>query len=891
MKKFIKVTGIIIVALLILLVSLPIVFKGKIAGIAQEMANNSINAKLSFKDASLSFIRNFPNITASLSDIAVEGIDSFDGDTLFYAEKVSVVLNLKEVISGKEISIRKISVISPEVLAKVLEDGKANWDITKTDPAQETSGSGSDDSSFAISLESIDIKKANIVYDDRKEQMYAQIKDWNGSFSIKYSADKAIISTDSEIAGLTYIMGKLPVLNNMAIKADINMEADLKENKYTFKENVLSLNALEASINGWVQMPDTSRIDMDLELNTEKATLKEILSFIPAIYMTDFASIETSGNLLLQATVKGSMQGDNYPAFNVLLSIDNGMFRYPDLPKAVTDIRINSKISSTGGSLDNTKVDISAFHFNIGGNPFDATASVTHPMSDPDFSGKIKGKLNLNMISEVYPLPDSISLKGEINADMSISGRMSHIEKEQYEQVNASGNLSLSGFTFKSPDLPDEVVIKDAGMSFNPKEVVLSSFSMLIGKNDVSASGRINNPLPYFLANGDLKGSLNVSSNYLNLNDFMQEIETEETTVAETESVTAFPIPEQFDLNLVAKAQEVLFDNLVLKNIEGSLKVKDGRVTMNNLSAHSLGGVIIVNGHYEAPENKKPNMAFGLDLQKVSFSETYAALDMVKSLAPIFQNLEGNYSMKVNVNSELSQDLTPIITSLTGDGGLKANNLRLSNMPVLNALASALKDDGLREITTKDLNIPFTIDQGRVHTLPFDMDLKDVKMNFSGSTGIDQSIDYIVKVNLPERLAKQGIKSLSGNIGGTFTSPKVSLDFADIAKQAITGKLNDLFGKTVTDSTGNQVNLSVKENLALQAEQMRTKAKEAGENLIKEAEKQGNKLVDEAKTPIAKTAAKVAAKKLVTEAGKQAEKLNAEAEQKINALLEGENPE
>ena len=97
MKKIIKITVITIATLLVLLVSLPFVFKGKIIGIAQEQANKYLDARLSFSNANLSFIKNFPNLTASLSDITVEGIDRFEGDTLFYANKVSLALNIKEI--------------------------------------------------------------------------------------------------------------------------------------------------------------------------------------------------------------------------------------------------------------------------------------------------------------------------------------------------------------------------------------------------------------------------------------------------------------------------------------------------------------------------------------------------------------------------------------------------------------------------------------------------------------------------------------------------------------------------------------------------------------------------------------------------------------------------
>jgi hypothetical protein len=84
-------------------------------------------------------------------------------------------------------------------------------------------------------------------------------------------------------------------------------------------------------------------------------------------------------------------------------------------------------------------------------------------------------------------------------------------------------------------------------------------------------------------------------------------------------------------------------------------------------------------------------VAFGLDLQTVSFGETFKTLDMAKSLAPIFENMQGNYSMKLNFNSALTEHMEPILSSLTGEGKLNSNSVKVSDVKALSLLASTLK--------------------------------------------------------------------------------------------------------------------------------------------------------------------------------------------------------
>ena len=100
----------------------------------------------------------------------------------------------------------------------------------------------------------------------------------------------------------------------------MEIQADMKTSTYTFLNNKLKLNDVEASLDGWVQMPDTTKMVMDLKLNTEKVAFKDLLSLVPGLYVKDFKDMKTAGNLTMAASVKGTMKGESYPAFNVKLA-------------------------------------------------------------------------------------------------------------------------------------------------------------------------------------------------------------------------------------------------------------------------------------------------------------------------------------------------------------------------------------------------------------------------------------------------------------------------------------------------------------------------------------------------------------------------------------------
>ena len=194
-------------------------------------------------------------------------------------------------------------------------------------------------------------------------------------------------------------------------------------------------------------------------------------------------------------------------------------------------------------------------------------------------------------------------------------------------------------------------------------------------------------------------------------------------------------------------------------------------------------------------------------------------------------------------------------------------------------MADALGNDKLRKIEAKDVKIRFEIRDGRVNTSPFDLKIGDVNVNLSGSTGLDQTIDYQAKVAIPGGGVLQNV---AVNIGGTFTSPKITLGVKEAVQEAVTNVVNEQIQKL----TGSE---SLSEEIAKQAENLRQEARNAGQKLIEVAQQQSDKLVEEAskKGALAKLAAKKAGDKLVEEAEKQAEKLTAEAEKQIEKLTAG----
>lgn len=808
-KKTMKIAGITLGVILLLLLILPFAFQGKLAKLVKEEGNKMLNAQFDFRTLNISLLRNFPSASVSLEDFWLKGTGPFENDTLIQAGELTAAVNLFSLFGDGGYDISRIIVKDTRVHAIVLEDGRPNWDVMKPSPDAETPEDETAQETFRIKLQKLSVDNLSVVYDDRQGGIFADLSRLEADCSGDFGSDRTVVDLKMETPSLTCRTGGIPLLNKVSLEADMDVDADLAGGKFTLRENMLRLNAIQLNLDGWLAQTKQG-MDMDLRLNTNEVGFKELLSLIPAIYAKDFQDLKTDGKVTLNAFARGSMEGNTkVPQFEVNLDVKDAMFRYPSLPAGVEKINISALVRNAGGPLDATEISVAPFDFVLAGNPFSLNATVKTPVSDPDFHLTARGKLDLGKVKEVYPL-DDMQLNGLVQADLELGGRLSMVEKEQFEQMQAKGSLRLNQMKLVLKDMPP-VDIQQSVFTFSPRYLQLSETTVNIGKNDLTLDSRFENYLGYALKGSTLKGTLNVSSNHLNLNDFMSADTT--AAVAEVPADTAamgvIRVPENIDFQMQAAFRELLFDKMTLTDGKGTLLVRNGTVDMRNLSFNTMGGSVTMNGAYAAPQKKQPELNAAFDMRNISFAQAYQDLGLVQQLAPIFAGLKGNFSGNLQIDTPLDATMSPVMSAVQGKGALSTKDLSLSGVKFIDQVADIVKKPSLKEITVKDLNIDFEIKDGRVTTKPFDLKLGDYNMNLSGSTGLNQTIDYTGKITMPADGIASKLGTVDMTIGGTFTSPKVGIDMASLARNAAEQALKGLGEKLGNDSKGSEKKKSV----------------------------------------------------------------------------------
>lgn len=868
----------------IALIILPFAFKNKVMELGKRELNKQLNAEVDFEKMRLNFIRSFPDATLQVKNLYIAGKDEFKGDTLLKSDYINLVVNLKSLFGDTGYEVKKVEFSDSKVLAHVLKDGRANWEIMKKDSTKLDTDTAQ--SNFKLLLKDVKINRADITYLSDSGSVAGILKNLNLALNGDFTADSTLLITKLKVDTLDFWNGGVKLVNKVALDISADINANLKDKRYALANNTMKINAIPLSLNGWVQLED-SATNMDLALDTKQVDFKSILSLIPAIYTKSFASLTADGKVSLSGFLKGKMEGENYPSFDLNLSVADGMFQYPNLPKSVQNIQLGTHLTNPGGSLDQTVVDVSKLSFVMGGNPFSASGKIITPMSDPDFDIKALGTINLGMIKEVYPLEKGTNLNGVLDMDVKASGKMSYVEKNAYESFKFGGKMNAKNVILKSEGIPQDVSISNANLLFNDRYLNLSDLMMKIGRNDLSATGKVENYLAYMLRKKTLKGDFQVNSNYLNATDFMSGEKDENDTT----KMSVIKIPKNLDLALAGNFKEFVYDKMNFKNADAVLKVIDGNLNIQKLNVNAFGGIMALTGHYKSENPEKPRLDFDIELKEISFTEIFSQVKTLQKIAPIFDQATGKFNSKLTLNTDLQQDMMPVLASIISNGSLNTSTVAIKDVTAITELAKSLKLDNLAKMALRDIALMFTIKDGRLQTNPFNVKLGDYAMNLGGSTGLDQTIDYAGKFRLPDKMNLGKFQNIGFKIGGTFKKPSIQLDLANTLTSIVEEEKTKVMAKAdsvknIALDKGREAREKALAEAQKRADVILEQARLQGERLIHTAQVRGDSLVAKTSNPIARELAKKGATELVNQAKKQADNLNQQAKAEADKIIQ-----
>jgi uncharacterized protein involved in outer membrane biogenesis len=756
-----------------------------------------VDGDVSYDDQSLPFLLNLKGLNHSGSGDFTQ--DVFDLQTKTVADTVTVVFDGTEYLSNKRAEIDATISISEEYTKYTFKENSAKLN------------------DFAMSFDGWFKMNENdfgmdIAFKSPENSFKSILSLVPGMYTESFNK----IETKGELAFNGFVKGtysekQMPAFNlNLLVK-----DAMFKYPELPTPVNNINVDLLVDNKDGVIDntVIDLKKLHLDFGSNpvdakalitkmyptNVDATVAAKLNLAELSKMFPMEGLEMKGSYAVNLNAKGIYDSlkKTIPAIDAAMSLASGYVKSKEFPLPLQDMHFTSTVKNTSGKLAETFITVKDFSVLMDGEKFSADLLLQN-LDDYTWDLKAKGGIDIEKMTKLFPV-EGMTLAGKVKADIETKGKYSDVQAERYDKLPTSGTASLKDFKYVTKDLPT-VTLSQAGMVFDPKKIELQNVNGTIGKSDFNVSGSVLNYLGYiFGKNETIKGVVNFNSTLLDLNEFMSD--TEEPAAADTAALSVIPVPQNIDFLLKSNVKTVKLMNYTMTNASGDVLVKDGVANLSGLKFNMLGGGFVVDGTYNTKDISHPKYDLGLKIENVSMKEASSASSLVSTYAPIAGMVNGNFSTDFKISGELLKDMMPNMATVNGGGLIKIAQAALKDSKLVSGITSLTKLSDANEVTMKDVLMSAAIKDGRLSVKPFDVKFGNYKTTITGSTGIDQSIDYTLKMDVPAgKLGTQlngfladktGAKTdPNGNVpvtiglGGSVTSPSPKL-IMDEQKQQV----------------------------------------------------------------------------------------------------------
>ena len=459
-KKTLKISGITLgTVLLVLLVAIAfvinfIVTPKKLTPVVLDAANQTLNAHLDMESVELTFFSTFPQFglkvkNGSLVSKALNDSSWCKIDSLLSFKECVLTVNPIAYLTENRIVVHNLSLEEVAVYAYRNKAGKANWEVTRASTDTIPADTASTDFNSEIDIRNIELKHANLVFDDRNTDIYSRIDDAN--LKLRLSLTKGVSTLGLKFDNkniLFWQQGEL-LVNKIATSLRTDIMVDRQTAVWKLKDTELDVNGIRLDVNGAFRRDTVAKtIGMDLEYGLHAPSMETVLRMIPKSYVKD-SKVSAKGEVTVSGRVRGVYGDKKLPAVSLKIGIKEASAQYKGLPYGIDEVTADFDAYVDLMRHQPSYLNLKIFHFKGAHTEVLADAKVDDLLDDPLITFHTKSTVDLDALAKTFPLQESVTITGKLDADMGMKCRLSTLKKQDIGRMKLGGKLELKDFELK----------------------------------------------------------------------------------------------------------------------------------------------------------------------------------------------------------------------------------------------------------------------------------------------------------------------------------------------------------------------------------------------------------------------------------------------------------
>lgn len=599
-----------------------------------------------------------------------------------------------------------------------------------------------------------------------------------------------------------------PITNlNTSIRADLDLndKSDIYINSFNANMSNSSL-ALSGTIK---DVMNKMYCNVNLKAN---ADLDELQSFIPeGIEAYGKIKLDVSANVnnqqlttmdFMKAKVNGNMQWHNMDVvycdtvnvkadmLNVNLTLPNTASE--DLTNSLAAVEISganfdAKVSDMiVASLNNYKIDAQISNIMDEKEPMSVFADysfsrIEAAMDEMNFfADNPKGTLAMfmkeNDDASYIAVYSGDSLAFDMGEEMSfVTEKMNFNVSANYDddqedillQWNPHAGIQLNNAVFAMSDLPMPIYIPSIDFNYDTTGIEINNSNIMLGNTDLEIKGKFVNVDEYLRKEALLKGNIDLTSYYADVNQIMEifsgmgdtTMVKEEVVVTDTlkKEQEPFIVPLGVDITLNTKIETAIAGEMNLTNIGGGITVKDGILILNEMGFTSDAATMMLTAMYKSPRRNHLYLGFDFHLLQIDIAEMLNIIPELDTLVPMLSSFAGKAEFHIAAETYLNSQYEVKFSTLKGATAIHGKDLVVLDNDTFRKIARMLhfKDKDHNQID--ELAVEITAFRNEIDVYPTLITLDKYQAIVGGRHNLDMSFDYDFGISNPWPFRRLGI--------------------------------------------------------------------------------------------------------------------------------------
>jgi hypothetical protein len=407
--------------------------------------NEYMNARLECESIELTFYSTFPDFGIRLRNGSIISIsDSLPDcpqDTLLKFNDCSVSFKPVALYRKNRLTVNHIRLDQPVIYAYASPEGKTNWDILPQSDSADSSTLKLPD----ISVHSISVTNADIVYDDRRQNLFVA----TDSLQISAKGTLTDLSLSLKVKAVTALYGDKSYASHLPFSLDAHLRSDSLYRHFELEKSGLSIGIMDFGLEGILERDtagNVAKIDLGFNLHSS-----DLISAIPGHILNDIGRKYTIPGIFdFSGRISGYLGAGAYPACSVRMQlkdgaiIDNASPGEPLLKKIEIDCSAEIDPMNAASSY----IGISSICLENAAARLTISGMLNDIFTQPHVDLKINSAIDFGRFMQYMPLDTALAAGGTVRADVSGSFLLDDLLAQNFGKISLAGNIDVNDVKF-----------------------------------------------------------------------------------------------------------------------------------------------------------------------------------------------------------------------------------------------------------------------------------------------------------------------------------------------------------------------------------------------------------------------------------------------------------